>query len=64
MGELAEVLMVQAPHVTREVRRLRDQGLVTPRPNQATTRPACRGPDGLSSLVVVMLARLRSVVRC
>ncbi|MER7396539.1 MarR family transcriptional regulator [Streptomyces sp. NPDC000151] len=38
LGELAEALMVKAPHVTREVRRLEDQGLVTTAPEPGDQR--------------------------
>jgi DNA-binding MarR family transcriptional regulator len=48
MGELADALMVQAPHVTREVRRLEEQGLVatTREPGDQRARRAEATEDG------------------
>jgi DNA-binding MarR family transcriptional regulator len=48
MVELADALMVQAPHVTREVRRLEEQGLVatTRDPDDQRARRAEATEDG------------------
>lgn len=48
MGELADALMVQAPHVTREVRRLEEQGMVetTREPGDQRARRAAVTEDG------------------
>ncbi|WP_461020650.1 MarR family winged helix-turn-helix transcriptional regulator [Streptomyces daliensis] len=48
MGELAERLMVKAPHVTREVRRLEERGLVetAPEPGDQRVRRAAITREG------------------
>lgn len=53
MGELADALMVQAPHVTREVRRLEEQGLVatTREPGDQRARRAEATAEGREAVV-------------
>jgi DNA-binding MarR family transcriptional regulator len=58
LGELADALMVKAPHVTREVRRLEEQGLVgtVREPGDQRARLAEATEDGREAVVRIQAA--------
>ncbi|MFF4755763.1 MarR family winged helix-turn-helix transcriptional regulator [Streptomyces sp. NPDC002514] len=58
LGELADALMVKAPHITREVRRLEEQGLVATvrEPGDQRARLAEATAEGREAVVRIQAA--------